>query len=235
MSIRKFCILGERCSGTHFLQHAIQYNFSGLEYERKSKHFFGHHDNTDYVEANDTLYLAIVRDPVSWLDSFFRQPYHVEPSLTTSWQTFLTKEWHSFVDFDEFDESRWGQELMEDRSFVSKEPYRDVFALRQTKCFYLLDSLPLLAPHCMVIRYEDLRDKYDSVMSNICKQFGLQVNAEVGVKGEWIPVLHYKDLYQEKFQEREIYMPMEWRDWVWFHVDKEQEERMGYKKDCRNL
>jgi len=233
MSIRKFCILGERCSGTHFLQNAIQSNFAGLEYDRKTKHFFGHHDDTDYVNADETLYIGIVRDAVCWLDSLYHQPHHVAPSLTKSWKNFLTNSWHSIIDFDE---TRLGQELMEDRCIGSMEPYRDVFALRRQKCAYLLDVLPTLVPHCMLVCYEDLRDQYGLVLSSMQKRFGLRLYPEVELKGEWRRVLHYKDQIKETFRVREVTMPEEWRDWVYDHVDKEQEMRMGYKGlKTRNL
>ena len=218
--------MGERSSGTHFLEHAMQFNFAGLEYERKTKHFFGHHDEEDYEGSEDVLFLVLVRNPIEWLDSFFRQPYHVPYHLTRSWETFLKGEWYSLIDFEE---KRYGEELMEDRCIGGGgRRYKNVLEMREVKSRYLLDELPKKVKNTMVIRYEDVRDDYGVVLKAIQERYGLVLAPEVEIKGEWRTVDRYKGTYREKYKRKEVSMPEEWRRWVWENLDEELEGRMGY-------
>jgi hypothetical protein len=43
--INSFAILGERNSGTHFLQYALLFNYE-VTYSQHTRHFFGHNDET---------------------------------------------------------------------------------------------------------------------------------------------------------------------------------------------
>ena len=82
MSNRKFVILGERCSGTNFLEAALTQNFD-ITYtsEYGSKHFFC---NNNYTTASDdTVFIGIVRNPIYWLNSFSKELYHI-PSVNKS-------------------------------------------------------------------------------------------------------------------------------------------------------
>jgi hypothetical protein len=244
--IRRFCILGERCSGTHFLEHAIRTNFAGLVYDRQTKHFFGHHDDLEYAAADETLYIALVRHPVDWVDSFYRSPWHVPKQLLTSWSTFLTGEWWSQIDFDA---ARNGQELLEDRDPATGQRYADLFALRAAKARYLLDTLPCKAPQTVLIRYEDLRDNYAATLASLADRFGLRLHPEVIAKGEstkdeverslkskeegkadilWKPVVLYKGNLPERFRKKEVAIRVEQRAEIWNRLDKEVEARLGY-------
>jgi hypothetical protein len=220
--IRRFCILGERCSGTHFLEHAIRTNFAGLSYDRQTKHFFGHHDDLEYAAADETLFIAIVRHPVDWIDSLFRNPWHVPPQLLDNWSTFLTGEWWSQIDFDA---TRDGQELLEDRDPGTGQRYADLFALRAAKARYLLDTLPCKAPQTVLIRYEDLRDNYAATLASLADRFGLRLHPEVV---SWKPVVLYKGNLPERFQQKEVAITPEQRAEIWNRLDKEVEARLGY-------
>ena len=75
--IKKFTIYGERCSGTNYLQNLVNDNFEiELTWEYGWKHFFGFQDDT-LKNSDDTLFLCIVRNPVDWMNSFFRNPHHL--------------------------------------------------------------------------------------------------------------------------------------------------------------
>jgi len=113
MTINYFTILGERNSGTHFLQYAMLRNFQFKKYMKGTKHFFGFDENTCYDEVplEELLFLCIVRDPIEWLDSFFKRLHFVPKENRQSIKPFLTNEFYSVYD----DEKRNGQEIMEDR------------------------------------------------------------------------------------------------------------------------
>lgn len=75
----KYTILGERCSGTKFLEKLIDDNFEvDIEWNPFGwKHFFGHVGYENIVKNNtDILYLSIVRNPKDYLISFYNNPHH---------------------------------------------------------------------------------------------------------------------------------------------------------------
>lgn len=60
--IKKFTILGERCSGTNFLEQTILENFDvELTWEFGHKHFFGFHQFSHNNKENETLFIGIVK------------------------------------------------------------------------------------------------------------------------------------------------------------------------------
>ena len=77
MTIKYFTIYGERCSGTNFLMQSITENFN-IEYTTKYcwKHFFGHYKFENNEEEDETLFIGIIREPISWIDSFFKKKHH---------------------------------------------------------------------------------------------------------------------------------------------------------------
>ena len=96
MSNSKFVILGERCSGTNFLEEAMTQNFD-ITYtaEYGNKHFFC---NNNYARANeDTIFIGVVRNPIYWLNSFSKELYHI-PSVNKTLQNFLFNEFYSVFD-----------------------------------------------------------------------------------------------------------------------------------------
>ena len=89
--INKFTILGERCSGTGFLEQVMTHNFKlSLTWKYGWKHFFGFND---YKDSEDTLFIGIVREPYSWINSLYRKPWHLEYFINED--EFLNREFYS--------------------------------------------------------------------------------------------------------------------------------------------
>ena len=79
--------------------------------------------------------------------------------------TFLFNEFYSV--------NEHSNEIMEDRHFLTKERYKNIFELRKVKNNYLIKEMPTLVKNYLLIRYEDLRDNYDVVLKFIQKKFNL--------------------------------------------------------------
>ena len=92
--IKKFAILGERCSGTNFLEESITNNFN-LEYtaEYGNKHFFCY-NKYDTDTTTETLFIGIIRNPIYWINSFSKELYHV-PEINKELNNFLFNEFYS--------------------------------------------------------------------------------------------------------------------------------------------
>ena len=80
-----------------------------------------------------------------------------------------------------------GTEILEDRHPETGQNYRTVLELRAVKNNYLINQMPKLVKNYLLIRYEDLRDLYDSTMMTIACQFRIPFT---GV--EIIPIKTYK-------------------------------------------
>jgi len=240
MPLRYFTILGERCTGTHFLQYAILKNFSGLEYKKGEKHFFGNREcrdsltldtfdkwslhekqmkELDAIPPDEVLVISLVRHPIDWIDSFFKRQHHVPSENRESIEQFIQNEWYSIYE----EAPRTNEEIMEDRNWRTKERYRDIFELRKEKVAYMLDHQP---PHC-IIRYEDLRDDYTATLDRLQQQFGLSRYNMAAYE----PVPKYKGTFNALYEKKPILLTLEIQKYIWEKVDQDQESRLGYQPE----
>lgn len=239
--IRYFTILGERCSGTHFLQHAILQNFH-FSYMKGEKHFFGNREfrdllsnvasakilslhekqmcAIDLIPPNELLTICIVRDPVEWIDSFFKRKHHVPPENRESIDRFLSSEFYSIYE----EPPKKGDEIMEDRNWQTKERYRDLFELRRMKCQYLCDTAKHTIGRYFFLRYEDLRDHYEKTLETIQTLFQLRRKST----GEFIQTPKYKGTYHALYEKKPVMLTDAVQSYIWGNLDVEQESRMGY-------
>jgi hypothetical protein len=237
-TITHFTIFGERCSGTHFLQHAIANNFA-IKYIKGEKHFFG---NTQYYKdvisaasspneltrherecielynnrPENVLAFAIVRDPIEWINSFYKIKHHVPKSNREPIERFISCEFYSI--YDECD-----KEYMGDRNWKTKERYRNIFELRKLKCQYMLEELPKKYIHYYFLRYEDLLTNYETVIDQIHRAFNLTRKTE-----SYIPIVRYKGTYNVAYAKQPVILNDKIIKNIWENVDSEQESAMGY-------
>lgn len=221
MIMKQFTILGERCSGTHFLQHAITQNFD-IVYDKYQKHFFGHSKHSQQYQT-DTLFICIVRNPIEWIDSFFKRTHHVPPCNTKNIHTFLNNEWYSISE----EGISKGMEIMDDRNIDAPEKrYTSIFEMRYIKNKYLMEH-PLR--NKILIRYEDLRDRYTEVLDFIGKQFDLK-----RLSNNYILIEKYKGTYLDDFKPKPISLSKEIQQYIIDHINLQQEQRLGYLKNTVN-
>lgn len=216
-----FTILGERCTGTHFLQYAIQKNFD-LEYVKGDKHFFGHSQPSS-EEMETRLYFIIIREPVAWIDSLWRNHYHVPDCNLESFAGFLQNEWWSQYNFEKED----GSEIMQDRHIFDKRRYKNIFELRSIKYKYLLHHLYPTIPFVCFVTYEELCNNYQEILEQIHTEFCLtRINDLLEV---YMDVPYYKGSYGELFESKSVNMSMKDRFHIYANLDNFQElQDFGY-------
>jgi hypothetical protein len=224
--MKHFTILGERCSGTIFTQYALMFNFKidyrTTEYKNvKEKHFFGFSENlAQQEEADETLFIFVIRNPIDWIDSFFKRLHHVAPENKKSIHNFLNNEWYSIYELG--DEIH--TEIMLDRNMHTGKRYKDIFELRKTKNDYLINTFVHKVKNFMVLRYEDLRDNYDATLDMIQELFQLERKNKNGY--EKVP--RYKGTYTALYYKKPILIPDEAVEEIKKRVDIEQEKSFGY-------
>ena len=239
--IKYFTIFGERCSGTHFLQHAILTNFH-IQYIKGEKHFFGNkefrdtldisiQDNEltlfekkmfefDSIDTEELLAFAIVRDPVEWIDSFYKRGHHVPPENRHPYERFVSCEFYSIYE----DALKKHQEIMEDRNWNTKERYKNIFELRNCKNKYMMEEFPKKYVHYYLLKYEDLRDNYAETLEHIRTRFGLRRKTET-----YIPILKQKGTYNALYEKKPILLTEAQQRDIWSNVNGNQENALGYR------
>lgn len=216
--ITKFTILGERCSGTNFLEQAIIKNFDiEITWQYGYKHFFGFED---YSDSDDTLFIGIVRNPYKWINSLYKTPYHLQEELKTSQKAFLANEFWSYYDDALIHSSDYGSEILFDRNIYTGDRYKNIFECRKIKCNFLLNDMPKKVKNYILIRYEDLRDKYEETLNKIknscmlISKYEKYVHVDIGTKTGLEFVI----------DEREIINKNE----IIPYIDEEIEGKLGY-------
>jgi hypothetical protein len=168
-NIENFTILGERHSGTNWLESLCKYNLNlPITWEYGFKHFINLNWNT-YYKSEKTLFFCIVRDIYTWIPAFFRQPHHVNSNIAYNINNFLSKEWSSFDTFTK-------QEILEDRNYITLLRYKNIFDLRNKKLKFYYYYLPYLINNFIIIRYEDLLLDPYSVFEWLQKRTNININ-----------------------------------------------------------
>ena len=194
--LKKFTILGERCSGTNYLEGLITQNFNAtITYKTGWKHFFGFNDFTS--SNDDTLFIAIVRNPVEWLNSLYKDPHHLAHHLRPKKipehlknNIIAQRILHNSNAYHFINDKCWSvegdsskknnkKEMLKDRNIYTNQRYANIFELRHTKLRYLIQDMPKKVKHYILIKYEDLINNFDATMNRIKKEGKLEVSPDI--------------------------------------------------------
>ena len=213
--------MGERCSGTNFLEKAILENFEiELIWHYGFKHFFGFYDysqkNPVIKNDDDVLFLGIVREPISWINSFNNTKHHIPEENSKNIFNFLHNEFYS-VDKEK-------KELMQDRNYKTKKRYRDIFELRNLKNEYLINHKNRVKNY-LLIRYEDLNNNYQQTLQFLEKKFNLKRKNK---DGPFIQIKSYKGLKEKPFKGNTITLKQQTIKNILNKINKKQEKSLGY-------
>jgi len=216
--IKNFTIYGERCSGTNFLMRSLEDNFDiRFTAEYSWKHFFGHYnfDNLSEKVNNETLFIGIIRDPIEWINSFYKNMHHIPEENQSNIYTFLFNKFYSV--------NPNNSEIIEDRNIITKERYNNIFEMRKVKNNYLINDMKKNVKNYILIRYEDLRDRYESVLNFLQLKFNL-----VKKYDKYVTIDTYKGLKNKLFYKKPITLKKMIIAKIEENLDKEQENSLGY-------
>lgn len=193
--IIKFTILGERCSGTNYLENLVQKNLDIIiTWEYGWKHFFGF---SDYSKADDTLFIGIYRNLLDMLDSLYVEHHHLPHHLRREYgcdpSNFLQKECFSYDDHNYSLDQR--VEIMEDRNIYTKERYNNILEMRATKMKFLLNDMKNRTKNYILISYEDLVKNWDKFLLDISQKYNIRLKNSIPVNHE-----EYKSFNRIKFK-----------------------------------
>jgi hypothetical protein len=174
--IEKFCVFGERCSGTTYLENLIESNFGlPMTDEFGLKHFW---NMTDFSNNNTTLFIGIERELLSWLDSFAKTPHQVHPYRPYDYEALFFKPIRSYYQGD----------MVED--------YENIIECRRTKSNIIRSLFPNLLKHYFFITYEELVANPIEFLHTIQTRFQLQ--PILNPFQNWITYKDEKELFVKK-------------------------------------
>ena len=216
MSIKYFTLYGERCSGTNFLHHSIEENFN-LKHttEFGPKHFFGYYDFQHNYKEDETLFICIIRNPITWINSFYKEKHHIPNENRHDINSFLFNTFYSIYDN--------GTEIIEDRNIITKERYKNIFEMRKVKNDFLINTIKNNVKNYILIRYEDLRDNYNIVLTYISNKFNLSK-----IHKSFKKIESYKGYNNKKYYKKNLLLKDYIINIIKNNLDNEQEKSLGY-------
>jgi hypothetical protein len=236
--IVKFAILGERCSGTNFLEESISTNFS-IEYTSQygNKHFFCYNN---YNNSDDTLFIGIIRNPIYWINSFSVELHHIPEINRNNINNFLFNEFYSVEDEVNTNQLILDNGIfklankyythkyklnMKDLNYTTGQKYKNIFELRKLKNHFLMNEMNTKVKNYLLINYEDLLFNFNNVLQTISEKFNLKPKLMTFLK----PVKYKKSDSYKFVKQRQILLNPQIVLLIWKNLDKEQEENLGYK------
>jgi len=215
----RYTILGERCSGTNYLEKLMGDNFNcTIDWINGWKHFFAYKGYDDKVKHySDVIFLGIVRNPIDYLMSFYKNPHHQSVERKKDIESFLLSEFYSIWTVSD--------EIMEDRKSDGTR-YKNIFELRSIKCRYLYDVMPSLANKYYFIRYEDLKNEPANILSKIKDRFNLKtLNKEYYIETKYV---HQNKTIENRVCKENYDVADDVKKLIYDNLDFEIEKRMQY-------
>ncbi len=165
---------------------------------------------------DNTLFIGIVRHPIEWLHSFYKQPHHV-PNENKSMPNFLLKEFYSV------DEAKGNSIIENDVNYVTKKRYSNIFEMRKMKNEYLMNIMPTKVKNYILINYEDLANNTDATLKDIQTKFGLEFTQKNVVK-----ITYYQKNVNIKFVPKKVTFHENIIETIKKNIDVEQEKLLHY-------
>lgn len=214
-----FTIMGERCSGTNFLENAIEKNFEiKLVWHYGYKHFFGfyNYDNKNPIidDDDEVLFLGITREPISWIDSLYDKKHHIPDNNISNINNFLNNEFYSIDDEK--------NEIMQDRNYKNGERYKNIFEMRKCKNNYLINHNKRVKNY-LLIRYEDLKNNYEVILKFIEDKYKLKRKNK-----NYVKISSYKGHGGKEYQEKKITLDKSSIKHIKNNLNYTQEKILGY-------
>lgn len=219
MTITNFTIFGERCSGTNFLENVIKENFNlELTFKYAWKHFFC---NSDLSNSDETLFIGIIRNPIYWINSLYKDKHHIPLENTKSINDFLFNTCYSVH------KAHDPKPIIETKDFnyITKKPYKNIFQMRKLKNEYLISIMPIKVKNYILINYEALTNHYEYTLNTIKTSFNLNFkNPDTIIK-----VNKYKQDDKRTFiSQKKIGLDKNILVTIWNNLDIKQENDLGY-------
>ena len=224
--IRSIQVYGQRCSGTNVLIRSIEANLGRDAFTEGYgfKHWFV---PEQVLFPRDVMVLAVARDPVDWVRSLHRQPWHAHPDLKAlDFSDFIRAPWHSYWDHEfwgvEDDHPVLGREMLHERCPATGRRFANALAKRTAKLRHW-SGLHNRAHHVALLGHDAFCADPAGVIADLSAATGL-AHAQ-----PYVPQDSYKGQGHRPFTPT-VYPPLSAADLDHIHawLDPEVEARFGF-------
>jgi hypothetical protein len=181
----RFGIIGERHSGTNYIEGWLSKNFKDtMESESFKKVVFKHWWLTPRygqlfkrlrrANLTNTLVVVAVRDPCAWLTAMYALPHHNLRSCQTSIRDYLMRPFvgvHHSAPFPHKPECGNLSALPAMEREVVEHGQGNIMTLRAKKLQIWRKELPRIVPHLHLVRFEDIREDPKRVFEDLLERF----------------------------------------------------------------
>ncbi len=236
--VNSIYVFGERNSGTNYVNSLIMKNcVSGARrglYSAQNKASFGwKHGFPNMIAApDDVLAIAVYREPVAWLHSLCRAPWHTAPHLRKlSFSKFIRSEWMSIIDDEGFgvaeDDPLWRRELLSDRDPLTGDRFANAMRLRNAKNRGFA-SLDKRFGNVLRVNYEMVLANPEPFLNALCRKYNL-----LRLK-TFDPIVHDRATpARGVFQPKPVpYVSDADMDFIRQELDLQVEQKLGYDLDA---
>jgi len=177
-------IMGERNSGTNYVQSLILKNCRSVQggwlFSQANQARLGwkHGFPTFKGVPHDVLGIVVHREPLAWLQSMRRTPWHAPSHLRgLPFSQFIRHEWVAMVDDTglgvQKDDPIWHHEMMSERDPMTGRRFANVMRLRNAKnrAFSTLDHM---FPNILRLNYEAVLADQHMFLDALCTTYGFQ-------------------------------------------------------------
>lgn len=233
-AIKSIYVFGCRNSGTNYVNSLIVSNCATSDgrslYDPQNKDRFGWKHGFPMMMAapRDVLTIAVHREPIAWLHSMCRTPWHAARRLhNLPFSQFIRSEWMSVIDDEGFgitkDSPLWCSELLADRDPMTGLRFANAVQLRNSKNRGF-SSLDHRSDNVLRVNYETVLADPERFLDGVCTAYGLRR------KPKFDPVLYdratpARGLFQTKPVPHVSEMDL---DFIRNQLDMEQENNLGY-------
>lgn len=175
--ITHVCILGERVSGTTYLQSLVTSNTNLKSISFNHKHFYQNVDAMKKANTSQILFLFITRDVIEWLQSLAVNTFHACKQLKncTDFSKFIRTEWKCVHDetsgMSQLDK-RYGTEMLNERCPETGLRFKNAIKMRTSKIAHTF-HLKNIVENFVHVRYEDVRDEPQLFLKTICATYNI--------------------------------------------------------------
>ncbi len=238
-AIKSIYVYGCRNSGTNYINSLIISN-CGSEtgrslYDPQNSDRFGWKHGFPMMMAapKDVLTIAVYREPLAWLHSMFRTPWHAAAHLrNVTFSQFIRREWMSIIDDEAFGVTRdsplWHSELLADRDPLTGRRFANAIQMRNVKNRGFA-SLDHKSDNVLRVNYETVLADPQGFLDGLCTAYGLRR------KRNFEPVLYDRATpARGLFQAKDV-PPISDVDLDFIHsqLDASQEQSLGYDLPIR--
>lgn len=213
-------VWGERCSGTNFTDSLLKRHFPALSRKRGRLEWKHGLARPNWSGAG-RLNVFVVRDPFTWAQSFYRNPWHLPVRLRDrDFSAFIREEWVGVF----YDQGKNTPERPADRHPVEQRRFRDIWEMRSVKLRHALVSAAAI-PNGVFARYEDISTDPERLIREIASRFDLSAVA-------YQPISDYKGEAERAYSAtRYETISAEDRAYISSRLDPDLEGFFGYAAD----